>query len=77
MRTLKACLFFITLLIWITSCSSESMRVVQPWERGELAGDLLRPDLNTLEDYDWDHIYFSKEGMVSGFSSGGGGCGCN
>ncbi|MDH4225079.1 MAG: DUF4266 domain-containing protein [Deltaproteobacteria bacterium] len=56
---------------------SESLEVVQPWDRGELAGDLMRPDLNTLEQTDWDHIYFSKEGSAGGFSTGGGGCGCN
>jgi len=56
---------------------SESLERVKPWERGDLAGDLMRPDRNSLEDTDWDHIYFSKEGSAGGFATGGGGCGCN
>jgi hypothetical protein len=50
---------------------------VQPWERGDLAGDLMRPDLNPAQERDWEHIYFSKEATPGTSSTGGGGCGCN
>ncbi|MDH4120874.1 MAG: DUF4266 domain-containing protein [Deltaproteobacteria bacterium] len=63
-------------ILSLAGCS-ESLEVVEPWQRGHLAGDLLRPDLNTQEDADWNHIYFSKEGSAGGGGEGGGGCGCN
>lgn len=64
------------LALSVAGCS-DSLIMVQPWERGALASDLMKPDRNTLEETDWDHIHFSKEGSAGGFASGGGGCGCN
>lgn len=56
---------------------STALERVQPWERGELAGDLMRPELNSIDSKDWGHIHFSKEASPAGGGSGGGGCGCN
>ncbi len=57
-------------------CTEKLVRVA-PWERGELASDLMRPDLNPMEDRDWEHVYFSKEATPGDPANGGGGCGCN
>jgi hypothetical protein len=57
-------------------CAKQLERV-QPWEREELAGDLMRPDLNPSAAQDWEHIYFSKEATPGRAGAGGGGCGCN
>jgi hypothetical protein len=63
-------------LVLAAGCSTALERV-QPWERDELAGDLMRPDLNSMQDKDWGHITFSKEASPPGGGAGGGGCGCN
>lgn len=60
----------------VAGCSTALERV-EPWEREELAGDLMRPDLNRMEERDWNHIYFSKEAGAAHPGKGGGGCGCN
>ena len=65
------------LALAVLSGCSQSLETVEPWERDKLAGDLMRPDLNPMQDRNWDHIYFSKEGGIGAFGGGGGGCGCN
>lgn len=61
----------------LPAACSTALERVEPWEREELAGDLMRPDFNALQAKDWDHITFSKESTPGGSGSGGGGCGCN
>ena len=56
---------------------SPALERVKPWERGELASDRMRPDLNALQDRNWSHIQFSKEATPLEPGGGGGGCGCN
>ncbi len=63
-------------LLALAGCSAALERV-QPWERAELAGDLMRADAGSLDSKDWGHIAFSKEASPAGSGSGGGGCGCN
>ena len=75
-RALRWGLVLLPMLAALHGCSTALERV-QPWERGELAGDLMRPDLNPLQGKDWNHITFSKEASPPGGGSGGGGCGCN
>jgi hypothetical protein len=62
--------------ISMAGCGKQLERV-QPWEREQLAGDLMRPDLDSAESQDWEHIYFSKEATPGRSGGGGGGCGCN
>lgn len=62
--------------VGLNACT-EKLERVEPWEREKLAGDLMNPDLNTMEERNWNHIYFSKEGGYAEFGGGGGGCGCN
>ncbi|WP_300433519.1 DUF4266 domain-containing protein [Thalassolituus sp.] len=50
---------------------------VKPWERGELADDVMKWDLDPLKSSLDTHIYFSKEGSSGGGKAAGGGCGCN
>ena len=72
---LGACLLGVSLQ-GLAGCSPALERV-KPWERGELASDRMRPDLNTLQDLNWSHIQFSKEATPLEPGGGGGGCGCN
>lgn len=66
----------LTATLLASGCAKQLERV-QPWEREELASDLMRPDLNSSEAQDWEHIYFSKEATPGRAGAGGGGCGCN
>lgn len=51
---------------------------VQPWEKGTLGRDTMKPDgaVPALAKID-THVYYSKEGVNGGSGVGGGGCGCN
>lgn len=75
-RLLPALLLALVIPLLLGACS-KSLERVQPWEREELASDLMRPDLNPMEERDWNHIYFSKEAAPANSGEGGGGCGCN
>ena len=50
---------------------------VQPWQRGFLGNDLMRPDRDPLETTLAEHVYFTREAATGGRGVGGGGCGCN
>ena len=51
---------------------------VQPWEKGTLAEETMKPGgpVPLLSRID-GHVYYSKEGVRGGTGVGGGGCGCN
>ena len=50
---------------------------VQPWEKGKLAKDSMRPTGDPVDSYVDEHTYFSKEASTGGAGVGAGGCGCN
>jgi len=51
---------------------------VQPWEKGVLAQDTMKPGGSIPETVVFDgHVYYSKEAVQGGTGVGGGGCGCN
>jgi hypothetical protein len=76
MNAIWRLILVVSLTASLPGCATALMRV-EPWEREKLAGDLMRPGLNPMEDRDWDHSYFSKEAAPGNPGQGGGGCGCN
>ena len=60
------------LLLALTGCTT-----VKPWERGNLAQDIMAWQPDPLKASLDNHIYFSKEGSSGGGQAAGGGCGCN
>lgn len=71
-------ILLLVLSVWLAAAAGcTSLERVKPWDRGELASDLMRTDLNPMEERDMEKVYFSREGSAGGFGSGGGGCGCN
>lgn len=64
----------LTLLIFafLMACTS-----VKPWERGNLAQDIMAWQPDPLKASLDNHIHFSKEGSSGGGQAAGGGCGCN
>lgn len=63
----------ILLVLMLAGCG---ITPVQPWQRGTLAREQMRPVHAVDAAFD-DHIYFSKEASSGGQSFAGGGCGCN
>ncbi|MEA1918519.1 MAG: DUF4266 domain-containing protein [Campylobacterota bacterium] len=61
-------------IIFFSGCVKE----VQPWEKEQLASELMTKDGgNALHKQFQEHVYFSKEGTKGGVGVAGGGCGCN
>jgi hypothetical protein len=56
-------------------CST--MQAPQPWEKGNLAREVMRMDADPLEARFSAHVFFSREAAAGGSGVGGGGCGCN
>ncbi|MBA4387549.1 MAG: hypothetical protein C0404_06180 [Verrucomicrobia bacterium] len=50
---------------------------VKPWQRGNLADYIMRPDRDSPEISLREHIFFTREAAAGGRGVGGGGCGCN
>lgn len=50
---------------------------VQPWQRGYLSQEIMRPDRDPVGVALCEHMHFSREAASGGRGVGGGGCGCN
>lgn len=67
---------FWLILAALASCSPQLERV-KPYERGNLARQVMSADLDPLQKAMTEHAYFSREASSGGGGVGGGGCGCN
>ncbi|MEI6861983.1 MAG: DUF4266 domain-containing protein [Verrucomicrobiota bacterium] len=65
------------LLLAVAAAAFTGCTTVQPWERGTLADDLMRPDRDPLGSSMAEHVFFSREASSGGRGVGGAGCGCN
>jgi hypothetical protein len=65
-----------TCLIFVL-CGCANVHPPQPWEKAELARNVMKLDTDPLETGFFSHVYFSKEDSKGGDGVGGGGCGCN
>lgn len=63
------------LLGWIAG--GTGCQAVKPWQRGQLADPLMRPDRDPIGLALAEHVFFSREAAMGGRGVGGGGCGCN
>lgn len=70
-------LFFAAFVLCLLSSCSSHLERVKPFERGNLAHPLMRPDRDSLLTAMTMHAYFSREASFGGGGVGGGGCGCN
>jgi hypothetical protein len=74
MRSLTYTLVFLSLLL--SGCSN-----IQPWvkpyERANLADEVMKFDRNPVSDAYMNHVYEAREGARGASGSAGGGCGCN
>jgi hypothetical protein len=70
---LKLCSAGLGLALLLGGCS-----VVQPWERGNLAKNIMATEMSSAQASLRQHNYASREAAgAAGSSSSGGGCGCN
>ena len=68
---------FILLLASNTLFACTTVKTVKAWERGNLTKKGMAWQDSAMETTFLEHVYFSKEGSISGGSAAGGGCGCN
>ena len=50
---------------------------VKPYERANLATEIMKSDRNPVSDAYFNHVYEAREGARGASGSSGGGCGCN
>ncbi len=50
---------------------------VKPYERANLATEVMKFDRNPVSDAYLNHVYEAREGARGASGSSGGGCGCN
>ncbi len=67
--------FLIVVPLCLASCLS--VPEVQPWEKGNLARQDMRFDVDRLDSMHQEHTYSSKEASAGGIGVSAGGCGCN
>ena len=54
-----------------------NLQPVEPWQRGNLARDVMLKNTHGSQAAFEEHVYSSKEGTAGGYGLGAGGCGCN
>ncbi len=62
------------------SCASGCTNVepwVKPYERANLASEVMQFDRNPVSNAYLNHVYEAREGARGASGSAGGGCGCN
>jgi len=64
-------------LVLAAAAAGAGCQHVSPWERGDLADPVMRPDGDPLGTMMAEHMWFSREAASGGRGVGGGGCGCN
>jgi hypothetical protein len=50
---------------------------VKPYERANLANEVMKFDRNPVSNSYMNHVYEAREGARGASGSAGGGCGCN
>lgn len=63
-------------LLMTAACSSIEPWV-KPYERANLATEVMKFDRNPVSDSYLNHVYEAREGARGASGGAGGGCGCN
>lgn len=71
----------LVILLLISACSSLSSVEVKPWvkpyERQNLAKEVMKFDRDPVSSAYMRHVYQAREGARGAEGGSGGGCGCN
>jgi len=63
-------------LLMASGCSNVEPWV-KPYERANLADEVMKLDRNPVSNAYMNHVYEAREGARGASGSSGGGCGCN
>jgi hypothetical protein len=63
--------FLAILILCLNGCST-----IQPWQRGNLAKEIMAPDPNPEFSSLSQHVFGSREAGAAASKGVGGGCGC-
>jgi hypothetical protein len=69
-------IFVIVGLLQTAACSNVEPWV-KPYERANLADEVMKLDRNPVSNAYMNHVYEAREGARGASGSAGGGCGCN
>jgi len=61
----------------LTAACSNVEPWVKPYERANLANEVMKFDRNPVSGAYMNHVYEAREGARGASGSAGGGCGCN
>lgn len=61
----------------MTAACSNVEPWVKPYERANLADEVMKFDRNPVSSAYMNHVYEAREGARGASGSAGGGCGCN
>jgi hypothetical protein len=61
----------------LTAACSNVEPWVKPYERANLADEVMRFDRNPVSNAYMNHVYEAREGARGASGGAGGGCGCN
>lgn len=64
------------LLVALTGCTNVEPWV-KPYERANLAEEVMKLDRNPVSGAYMNHVYEAREGARGASGGSGGGCGCN
>lgn len=73
----NAILISMVLLAGLVSGCSSIEPWVKPYERANLASEVMKFDRNPVSASYMNHVHESREGARGASGSAGGGCGCN
>jgi hypothetical protein len=69
-------LVLLGILLAVSACSNVEPWV-KPYERANLAQEVMKLDRNPVSTAYLNHVYEAREGARGASGSAGGGCGCN
>ena len=75
MNKLSASLFISLFYILASGCGIEPW--IKPYEKGQLADEVMKLNANPVSNSYMEHVYDAREGARGAGIATGGGCGCN
>ena len=69
-------ILFVLVLLTASGCANVEPWV-KPYERANLASEVMQFDRNPVSNAYLNHVYEAREGARGASGSSGGGCGCN
>lgn len=75
-RSARFALLLGTLLLSAFALAGTGCATVQPWERGELAGEAMQSDVSVCHRFEHNNEVYREGAVGANGGKSGGGCGC-